>query len=90
MDFNRFTEKLQEAVRAAQSIAIKHGHQQIDLDHLFAALLEQEGGLRATAEALDQENDRLAARFALAGAERELAVSERRLLLAVGWLTEPC
>ena len=51
--------------------------------------LEQEGGLRATAEALDQENDRLAARLALAGAERELAVSERRLLLAVGWLTEP-
>jgi ATP-dependent Clp protease ATP-binding subunit ClpB len=45
MDFNRFTEKLQEAVRNAQSIAVKHGHQQVDLEHLLLALLEQEGGL---------------------------------------------
>src|SRR6266852_5035297 len=45
MDFNRFTEKLQEAVRAAQSIAIQHGNQQIDTEHLLLALLDQEGGL---------------------------------------------
>jgi len=45
MDFNRFTEKMQEAVRAAQSIAIQHGNQQIDVEHLLLALLEQEGGL---------------------------------------------
>ena len=45
MDFNRFTEKLQEAVRAAQSIAIQHGNQQLDTEHLLLALLEQEGGL---------------------------------------------
>ncbi len=45
MDFNRFTEKLQEAVRTAQTIAVKHSHQQIDLEHLLLALLEQEGGL---------------------------------------------
>jgi ATP-dependent Clp protease ATP-binding subunit ClpB len=45
MDINRFTEKLQEAVRAAQSMAIRHGHQQIDVEHLLAALLEQENGL---------------------------------------------
>uniref|UniRef100_Q02BQ1 Chaperone protein ClpB n=1 Tax=Solibacter usitatus (strain Ellin6076) TaxID=234267 RepID=Q02BQ1_SOLUE len=48
MDFNRFTEKLQEAVRAAQSIAARHGHQQVDVEHLLAALLEQEGGLTAS------------------------------------------
>ncbi|MBV9746325.1 MAG: ATP-dependent chaperone ClpB, partial [Acidobacteriia bacterium] len=48
MDINRFTEKLQEAVRAAQSIAIRNGHQQIDVDHLLAALLEQENGLAAS------------------------------------------
>ena len=30
MDINRFTEKLQEAVRAAQSKAVRYGHQQID------------------------------------------------------------
>ncbi len=45
MDFNRFTEKLQEAVRAAQSIAVQHGNQQIDTEHLMLALLDQEGGL---------------------------------------------
>ena len=45
MDFNRFTEKLQEAVRAAQSTAVRFGHQQVDIEHLLAALLEQEGGL---------------------------------------------
>ena len=45
MDFNRFTEKLQDGVRAAQSKAIRLGHQQVDTEHLFAALLEQEGGL---------------------------------------------
>src|SRR5437870_1123165 len=45
MDINRFTEKLQEAVRAAQSKAVRYGHQQIDSEHLLAALLEQEGGL---------------------------------------------
>src|SRR6202522_1015184 len=45
MDFNRFTEKLQEAVRAAQAIAVQHGNQQIDTEHLLLALLEQQGGL---------------------------------------------
>jgi len=45
MDFNRFTEKLQEAVRAAQSLAVRHSHQQIDVPHLLAALLNQDGGL---------------------------------------------
>src|SRR6202522_1476478 len=45
MDFNRFTEKLQEAVRAAQAIAVQHGNQQIDTEHLLLALLDQQGGL---------------------------------------------
>jgi ATP-dependent Clp protease ATP-binding subunit ClpB len=45
MDINRFTEKLQEAIRAAQSKAIRYGHQQLDAEHLLASLLEQEGGL---------------------------------------------
>ncbi len=45
MDFNRFTEKLQDAVQAAQSVAIQHGNQQIDTEHLLLALLDQEGGL---------------------------------------------
>src|SRR5258707_1232087 len=48
MDLNRFTEKLQEAVRTAQGIAVRHGHQQVDVEHLIAALLEQEGGLASS------------------------------------------
>jgi ATP-dependent Clp protease ATP-binding subunit ClpB len=48
MDINRFTEKLQEAIRSAQSTATRYGHQQIDVEHLLAALLEQEGGLAAS------------------------------------------
>jgi ATP-dependent Clp protease ATP-binding subunit ClpB len=45
MDFNRFTEKLQEGVRSAQSLASKRGQQQLDVEHLLLALLEQSGGL---------------------------------------------
>src|SRR3954469_17674019 len=45
MDINRFTEKAQEAIRSAQSKAVRYGHQQIDVEHLLAALLEQENGL---------------------------------------------
>jgi ATP-dependent Clp protease ATP-binding subunit ClpB len=45
MDFNRLTEKSQEAIRQAQSTAIEHGNQQVDVEHLLLAMLEQEGGL---------------------------------------------
>jgi len=45
MDMNRFTEKAQEALRSAQSIATRLSHQQLDVEHLLAALFEQEGGL---------------------------------------------
>jgi ATP-dependent Clp protease ATP-binding subunit ClpB len=45
MDINRFTEKLQEAIRASQSKAIGYGHQQLDVEHVLLSLLEQEGGL---------------------------------------------
>ena len=41
MDINRFTEKAQEALRGAQSIATRLGQQQLDVEHLLAALLEQ-------------------------------------------------
>src|ERR1017187_3946785 len=48
MDFNRFTEKLQEAVRAGQGKAVRYGNQQIEVEHLLSALLEQEGGLASS------------------------------------------
>src|SRR5262249_18698668 len=34
-----------EAVATAQSIAIRNGNQQVDIEHLLAAMLEQERGL---------------------------------------------
>jgi ATP-dependent Clp protease ATP-binding subunit ClpB len=45
MDFNRLTEKSQEAIRQAQSLAVQHGNQHVDVEHLLLAMLEQEGGL---------------------------------------------
>jgi ATP-dependent Clp protease ATP-binding subunit ClpB len=39
------TEKSQEALSAAQSIAMGRGHAQIDCEHLLAALLQQSDGL---------------------------------------------
>src|SRR5215469_221923 len=45
MDFNRFTEKLQDGLRAAQSLASKKGQQQLEPEHMLVALLEQQGGL---------------------------------------------
>jgi ATP-dependent Clp protease ATP-binding subunit ClpB len=45
MDINRFTEKAQEAVRAAQTLATRYGNQQIEVEHLLNALLDQQGGL---------------------------------------------
>ncbi len=45
MDLNRFTQKSQEAVQAAQTLGVRHGHQEVDVIHLWAALLAQEDGL---------------------------------------------
>src|SRR5262249_43908644 len=45
MDFNRLTEKVQQALQAAQSKAARLNHQQIDTEHVLAALLEQENGV---------------------------------------------
>jgi ATP-dependent Clp protease ATP-binding subunit ClpB len=47
MDMNRFTEKAQEALAAAQRQAVRLSHQQVDVEHLLLALLEQEQGLAA-------------------------------------------
>ena len=64
MDFNRFTEKLQEAVRTAQSLASSHGNQQVDTEHLMLALLEQPGGLAPSIlNKADVKVDTLRSRF---------------------------
>jgi ATP-dependent Clp protease ATP-binding subunit ClpB len=48
MDVNRFTEKLQESLGRAQSRALAAHHQAIDVEHLLAALLEDEQGLASS------------------------------------------
>ena len=45
MDANRFTERTQQALQSAQSLAARLSHQQVDNEHLLVALLEQENGL---------------------------------------------
>jgi len=45
MDINRFTEKAQEALHAAQGLAARFGNQQVDIEHVLLALLDQEQGL---------------------------------------------
>jgi ATP-dependent Clp protease ATP-binding subunit ClpB len=71
MDINRFTEKAQEALAAAQRRATRAGNPQLDTEHLLAALLDDEQGLavailrkanvdvNALKRRADQELDRL-------------------------------
>ena len=95
MDINRFTEKLQEALRAAQSEATRRGNQQIDAEHLLFALLEQEGGLarsilekagvdwETVRRRLDQELSRLPRVSSPAGGPGDIYITARlnRLLV---------
>jgi len=45
MDFNKLTEKTQQALQSAQSLAVEHGHQAVDTDHLLLALCRDNTGL---------------------------------------------
>jgi len=71
MNIQKFTEKLQSAIMDAQSIASNRGQQQIDGEHLLAALLDQQDGLapllfeqsgiavKTFRRALDEEIDKM-------------------------------
>jgi ATP-dependent Clp protease ATP-binding subunit ClpB len=48
MNANRFTEKLQEALGRGQNAALSAHNQAVDVEHLLAALLEDEEGLAAS------------------------------------------
>jgi ATP-dependent Clp protease ATP-binding subunit ClpB len=48
MDFNKLTEKVQEALRNAQTLAIRLQNQQVDVEHTLVALLEQPNGLASS------------------------------------------
>lgn len=45
MDINKLTVKAQQSINQAQLIAVKYSHQQIDVIHLFSALVFEENGL---------------------------------------------
>lgn len=45
MDTSKLTEKSLEAIQNAQKLAIRYGHQEVDILHLMAALVEQPDGL---------------------------------------------
>jgi ATP-dependent Clp protease ATP-binding subunit ClpB len=45
MDPNRMTQKTQEALHDAQTKALRHGHTEVDGEHLLLALLDQSEGL---------------------------------------------
>ncbi len=45
MDLNKFTQKAQEAIVGAQSLAGEYSHNQIEPDHLLSALLRQSEGI---------------------------------------------
>ncbi len=89
MDINRFTEKAQQALQAAQSKAARFSHQQIDVEHLLAALLEQDGGLAPAilnkanvrveelAQQLERELDRLPKVSGPSGAPEQIYVTGR-------------
>ncbi len=91
MDFNRFTEKVQDAVKAAQSVAIRNQNQQVDVEHLFAALLTQENGLApsilnkadvrvdALRQRIDQEIERLPKVSSPAGSAADQIIVTGRL-----------
>jgi len=60
MRFDRFTEQAQEAARRAYEIMQRHGHSQVDVEHLFLALLELPDGLiPAMLERMDVSADDL-------------------------------
>jgi ATP-dependent Clp protease ATP-binding subunit ClpB len=48
MNQDQFTEKSLEALGAAQKLAAKFNHQQMDVEHLLLALFDQERGLAAS------------------------------------------
>ncbi len=76
---------------ASARAAVESAREQVEASELAyeGVRLEQETGLRSTVEVLDQEQDLLTARLALAQAERDLIVAERQMLAAIGALAPP-
>jgi outer membrane protein len=76
---------------ASARAAVDSASEQVEASELAyeGVRLEQETGLRSTVEVLDQEQELLTARLALAQAERDLVVAERQMLASEGALGVP-
>lgn len=76
---------------ASARAAVESAREQVEASELAyqGVRLEQDTGLRSTVEVLDQEQDLLTARLALAQAERDLVVAERQMLESIGALAAP-
>ena len=86
MDMNLFTQRAQQAIADSQDIALRRHHQQLEGEHLHAALLAQQDGLiprlftlmsvdvNAYRQALDAELDKLPG---VQGANGQLYMSRR-------------
>jgi ATP-dependent Clp protease ATP-binding subunit ClpB len=89
MDSTRFTEKSQEALRAAQALASRRNHQGVDVEHLLLAMLQQAEGLAPAVleaaganvgllkEGLGRELDRLPQVSGPTGTPEQLYVTPR-------------
>ncbi|MBC8167636.1 MAG: ATP-dependent chaperone ClpB, partial [Bryobacteraceae bacterium] len=87
------TEKVQLALQSAQSKAVRLGHQQVDVEHVLASLMEQENGLGLSIllkagipaenihRRLSQELERLPKVSISAGAPDQIYVTGRLNLL---------
>ena len=47
MDFEKFTDRAKGFIQAAQSLALREGHQQFGTDHLLKVLLDDPEGMSA-------------------------------------------
>src|SRR5689334_21706838 len=68
MDFEKYTERARGFIQAAQTLAVREGHQQFTPEHILKVLLDDGEGLAAGL--IDRAGGR--AREALAATEREL------------------
>jgi outer membrane protein len=76
---------------ASARASLESAQQQVTASELAyqGIRLEQETGLRSTIDVLNQEQDLLTARLALAQAQRDLIVAERAMLASMGQLQAP-
>ena len=89
MDLQGLTEKSQEALRQAQSLATRRSHQGVDVEHLLLVLLESPGGVavdifreaqvstRAIHEAVEHELNRIPQVSGPSGGREQVYVTQR-------------